>query len=180
MRAKLKDIVLHFGSRCPVVSFEVDGTAETLEKYRDKDLDLGIKLHREHRSIDANKMLWACLGDIANEINADSWGLYLQMLKRYGQYTTILVNADAVEMMRRQWREVDEVGEATIVNEDGIAQRKVYLNCYFGSSTYDSKEFSKLLEGVVSEMKEIGLEPPPSRDMQRAIEQWEATHDKAK
>ena len=45
--------------------------------------------------------------------------------------------------------------------------------CYFGSSTLDSKEFSVLLDGVISEMKEMGLETPTSKEMQRAIERWE-------
>jgi len=30
-----------------------------------------------------------------------------------------------------------------------------------------------LLEGVVSEMREMGLDTPPSQDMRRALEQWE-------
>ena len=45
--------------------------------------------------------------------------------------------------------------------------------CYFGSSTYNSKEFSVLLDGVVSEMQELGLQPPPSGDMKRSIEALE-------
>jgi hypothetical protein len=125
-------------------------------------------------------MLWACLGDIAKVLQRDTWSLYLLMLKRYGKYTTLLLQPNAVEMMKRQWREVEEVGDTTIVNEDGEAQKMVYLNCYFGSSTYDSKEFSCLLDGVVNEMKDIGLEPPPSKEMQRAIENWEAVHDKTR
>ena len=45
--------------------------------------------------------------------------------------------------------------------------------CYFGSSTYNTKEFSVLLEGVISEMKEARLETPTSEDMRRSLEQWE-------
>lgn len=180
MRARIKEIFLSFGRKIPVVSFEmIDGDAEAFEKLKDKDLDVEVKVHREHRSLDANKMLWACLGDMAKELQRDPWDLYLMMLKRYGQYTTLFVRPEAIEMLRRQWREIDEVGDTTIVNEDGEAQRMVYLNCFFGSSTYDSKEFSHLLDGVISEMKEIGLTPPPSSDLKRAIERWEATHDKS-
>ena len=45
--------------------------------------------------------------------------------------------------------------------------------CYFGSSTYDTKEFSVLLDGVISEMREIGLQPPPTEEMKRALETWQ-------
>ena len=45
--------------------------------------------------------------------------------------------------------------------------------CYFGSSTLDSKEFSVLLDGVISEMKEMGLEIPMQSDLKRVIEEYE-------
>lgn len=162
-----------------MVSFEVDGDAEALERLKDKDLDIEIKIHREHRSKDANAMLWACLGDMAKVLGQKPWNLYLNALKDYGKYTTLIVRQDAVEDVKKQWREVMEVGETIMYDEDGDAVRMVYLNCYFGSSTYDSKEFSILLDGVISDMKDLGLTPPPSGDMQRAIENWEAKHDKA-
>jgi hypothetical protein len=45
--------------------------------------------------------------------------------------------------------------------------------CYFGSSTYDSKEFSILLNGVISEMEEMGLATPKSEEVERMLIQWE-------
>ena len=48
--------------------------------------------------------------------------------------------------------------------------------CYFGSSLMNTKEFSVLLDGIISEMKEMGLQTPASRDMQRALEEWERQH----
>lgn len=180
MRAKLIDLLLSFKNKRPVITFEVDGDAESLEKFKDKDLDIEIKVHREHRSKDANAMLWACLGDIAKVLNRDPWSLYLDALKDYGKYTTLIVRQDAVADVKKQWREVMEVGDTIMYDDDGEAVTMIYLNCYFGSSTYDSKEFSILLEGVITDMKDLGLTPPPSGDMKRAIEQWEAVHDKAR
>ena len=90
------------------------------------------------------------------------------MLKRYGEYTYILVKPNVVEAMKSQWRECEVVGE-TVIN----GKKAVQMLCYFGSSTYNSKEFSVLLDGVVSEMQELGLQPPPSGDMKRSIEALE-------
>ena len=47
----------------------------------------------------------------------------------------------------------------------------VEVLCFYGSSTYTTEEFSRLLDGVVSDMKELGLTPPPSREMQAALEE---------
>jgi hypothetical protein len=75
--------------------------------------------------------------------------------------------------VRAQWRECEVIGE---VNING--QKAVQMLCYFGSSTYDTKEFGRLLDGVISEMQEMGLETPASEDMRRALEQWEKMYEK--
>jgi hypothetical protein len=95
------------------------------------------------------------------------------MLKRYGKYTYICVKPAVVEAVKAQWRECEEIGR---VNING--QEAVQMLCYFGSSTYNTKEFSVLLDGVISEMKEMGIEAPTSEDMRRALEQWGKQHEK--
>ena len=138
-------------------------------------LSITAKKYRQKRSLDANALLWACIGEIANSMNppADKWDVYLMMLKRYGKYTYICVKQNVVEAMKAQWRECEVVGDIEI-----NGKKAVQMLCYFGSSTYDTKEFSVLLEGVISEMKEMGLETPASEDMRRALEQWEKQHEK--
>jgi len=131
--------------------------------------------YREKRSLDANALLWVCLSKIANAMDppADKWDIYLQMLKRYGKFTHICVKPNVVDAVKAQWRESEVLGE---VNING--QKAVQMLCYFGSSTYDTKEFSRLLDGVISEMAEMGLETPASEDMRRALEIWEKMYEK--
>lgn len=124
--------------------------------------------HRERRSLDANGLLWLCLGRIAEATQADKWQIYLQMLKRYGQYTYICVKPHVVDAVKTQWRECEVIGE---VNING--QKAIQMLCYFGSSSYNTQEFSRLLDGVISELKEMELEAPTSEEMKRALEQWE-------
>lgn len=131
-------------------------------------LSIVAKKFRKKRSLDANALLWLCLGQIASEINSDKWSVYLQMLKRYGKYTYICVKPSVVEAVKSQWRESEEIGEVDI-----NGQKAIQMLCYFGSSTYNTKEFSVLLDGVISEMKEMGLQTPTSAEMERALEQWE-------
>ena len=154
-----------------LITFETDESPDVFDKTRDKDLNLEIKQHRNHRSKDANALLWECIGRLAVALRADKWDIYLLMLKRYGQYTYIVVPPNAVEMVARQWRECEVVGDININGRDGVQ-----MLCYYGSSTYDTKQFSVLLDGVISEMKEIGLTAPTSEDMRRSIEEWEKMH----
>lgn len=86
-----------------LLTFETVELPDIFDKTRDKDLNLEIKQHRNHRSKDANALLWECIGRLAIALRADKWDIYLLMLKRYGQYTYIVVPPNAVDMVARQW-----------------------------------------------------------------------------
>jgi len=138
------------------------------EKLKDcKKLRIRAVQYRKKRSLDANAYLWVLLQKMAEVLRTDKWSLYLQMLKRYGKFTYIVVKPTAVEAVKKQWRECEEVGEID-VNGD----KAVQMLCYYGSSTYDAKEFSILLDGVISEAKDLGIETLPSEELERMMEQY--------
>lgn len=136
-------------------------------------LNIEAKKWRKKRSLDANALLWACLGEIAAHLHTDKWNVYLMMLKRYGKFTYICVKPNVVDAVKQQWRECEVIGNVTI-----NGQEAVQMICYFGSSTLNTKEFSVLLDGVISEMDEMGIQRPPSDQMQRALEEWERRYGK--
>ena len=136
-------------------------------------LNIEAKKWRKKRSLDANALLWACIGEIAAHLHTDKWNVYLMMLKRYGKFTYICVKPNVVDAVKQQWRECEVIGNVTI-----NGQEAVQMICYFGSSTLNTKEFSVLLDGVISEMDEMGIQRPPSDQMQRALEELERRYGK--
>ena len=146
------------------VTIQVAATPQNLERYMDKPLEITFEEYREKRSLQANKFLWACIGDICNAVHEDKDRVYLDLLRHYGQYTLIRIPAEALDILKRQWRETEVVGEI-----DG----KIDVLCYFGSHTYNSKEFARLLDGVKEMMRSAGLEPPPDEEMKAVIERME-------
>jgi len=91
--------------------------------------------------------------------------LYEDMICRYGVFTHIVVKPSMVERVKEEWRAVRELGEVTVNGKTGIQ-----LQCYFGSSTYNTKEMSVLIDGIVNECKEQGIEtltPEEIADMKR-------------
>ena len=137
---------------------------------RGKLLSVEIKPYRAKRSLDANALLWVMLGEMAAALNTDKDSLYLDMLERYGVFTHIVVKPEVVERVKQEWRTVRELGEVTINGKTGIQ-----LQCYFGSSSYNSKEFSVLLEGVISEAQELGIETRPEAEIKSLLEAWDDT-----
>lgn len=141
-------------------------------QHADDELSITVKKYRKKRSLDANAMLWSCINKIAGATGQDSWDVYLMMLERYGQFTYIKVREEAVGRIKSQWRECKEVG----FEEFRDGSKYIELLCYYGSSTYDSREFSILLDGVISSMKDLHLQIPATKDVQRSLEAWEANY----
>ena len=48
----------------------------------------------------------------------------------------------------------------------------IQLQCYFGSSTYNTKEMSVLIDGIVYEAKELGIETLPPDELERMKVEW--------
>lgn len=178
MRGRIESITKPISGGGYVVTMRMDTLPVGLDG---KDLDIELKEHKEHRSKDANAFLWACIADIERALNdgcrqtsikESTWEIYLRMLKRYGKYSFIIVKPEAVEAVKKQWREA-EVYKEHEVN----GQKAVQMICYYGSSTYNTREMSRLLEGVLSEMDELNIPRPNSSEMNRAISEWERKHN---
>jgi hypothetical protein len=177
LTGKLKRIELPFRSKIPSITLDVRADPADLEDLLDKDLDISLAKHRNRRSLDANAMLWACLGKMAAVLRTDNWSMYLHELERYGKFAHILVSPDMIEAVKRQWRETKVVGETQVVDQEtGEIKPMVQMICFFGSSTYNTAEFSRLLDGVIGDMRDMRLEIPPSEDVKRVMEE----HDKAR
>lgn len=174
IKGRLKDFFVDWQTRETHITFATTEKSdmEALENLKNDLFDITIAKHREKRSLDANALLWKCLGDIAAALRTDKWDVYLQMLKRYGKYTYICVKPSVVAAVKAQWRESEVIGDIKINGSDAVQ-----MLCYFGSSTYNTQEFSVLLDGVISEMKEMGMETPCSEDMRRAIERLEKQNE---
>lgn len=133
----------------------------------DKLYDCTIKPHREKRSLDANAGLWKMLSLMAEVLHTTKDELYLAVLDRYGVFTHIVVKPSVVDRVKQEWKTVRVLGEVTINGTTGIQ-----LQCFFGSHLYNSKEFSVLLEGVISEAKELGIEFISKEMQARMIDEW--------
>ena len=136
------------------------------------DLKIGeyyqIEKEKKLRSLNANSYLWLMCDKIANAIGSDKDSVYLEMLERYGVFTHIVVKPNVVNKVAEQFKLVRELGEVTINGTTGIQ-----LQVYYGSHTYDTKEMSNLLNGVVSEAQFLGIQTLEDIEINRLIREWQ-------
>jgi hypothetical protein len=150
---------------------ELQALQEWQEKANSKGepnrLSVAVKKLFRKRSRDSNSYLWVILQKMAEVLHTSKDELYIEMLSRYGVFTHIVVKPNVVERVKEEWRTVRELGEVKVGETKGIQ-----LQCYFGSSTYDSREMSRLIDGVVSEAKLLDIETLPPEELERMNAQW--------
>lgn len=130
---------------------------------KSKIYDVEIKQHREKRSLNANNYCWKLCTEIASVLNNDKDSIYLAMLKRYGVSEQIAVRSyvDMTEYDIKYCEKAESNGTWD------------YYKIYKGSSKYDTKEMSILLNGIVSECKEMGIPTKEDLEIERMIKEWE-------
>lgn len=132
-----------------------------------KELAVEVKQYRHKRSLDANAYFWVLLSKMASVLNTTKDELYLTMLEEHGIFTHLIVKPEVVERVKEEWRTVRELGEVVVNGKKGVQ-----LQCYFGSSTYDTKEMSRLIDGVVQEARDLGIETMTPVELDRLKSEW--------
>lgn len=136
--------------------------------------DAEIKKHHEKRSLNANALFWKGVGLIAEATRVDNMKVYKDLLRAYGSYTHIIVKPHVVEQFKRIYRLCENVGEIEINSKKGVQ-----LLCYLGSSTYDKKQMSRLIDGMMQEIKALEIDFLPESDISKSLEEWQSNESVA-
>lgn len=144
------------------------GNAETIIKWlftQDRNTVFEVKEHKEKRSLNANAYLWVLVGKIADRLRASKDEIYLKCLKLYGQSEIVSV-LSAIDV-RGFFKYYEPIGTGHV---DG--REFTHYRIYKGSSEYDTREMSVLIDGVISEAKELDIETLPPHEIERMKQKW--------
>ena len=136
------------------VAFEAD-FSDLYDKYHDKDVNVEIKLWRPKRSGAANRYLWVLVDKIATATHLTKNEVYRNEIKEIGGVSDVYLMLDAaVDRFCRQWESQGLGWQTEIVgSEDG----KTTVIAYYGSSTFDADQMNQLLENVIFEAEQLGI-----------------------
>lgn len=129
------------------------------------DVRYEIKEYKPKRSTNANAYMWVLIGKIADALRQSKNQVYMQMLKDYGQSQCVSVlssiNVDGY------FKYYEKIGESKL-NDKEFTHYKVYK----GSSEYDTNEMSILIDGVVLEAKQMGIETISDDEIEHLKSVW--------
>jgi hypothetical protein len=167
---ELKGIVRDWDTNQFNITFSINENSVVNEVDKLKDCKLSIKAvkYKQKRSLDSNAYAWVLMQKIAEAVNSDKWSIYLECLKKYSRaFSHVIVKPEAVEKMKELYRTCVDLGEISV---NGITGHQ--LQVYYGSSTFNTKEMSVFIDGIVSECKELGIETLTSEELERMKAAW--------
>jgi hypothetical protein len=137
-----------------------------------KLLEVEIHQQKKKRSLDANSYFWQLLTQIADVLRTSKEELYIEMLKRYGQrekqLISIIDNEEAIAMIYRATN-----NHCTVVGEGTVNGKQFkHLAILIGSSRYDSRQMAILIDGIISEAKELDIEVMTPNQLAELKSSW--------
>lgn len=138
-------------------------------------LTVTAKKYRKKRSLDANAYSWVLLDKMAKALGSTSEEIYEEMLRRYG-YPLYDEDEKPVIISLKAGTDISALDIHLKLIGEGHVQDKLFKHYKVirGQSTYDTKEMSTFIDGIVSEAKELGIETLTPNELERMKASWKA------
>ena len=156
-----------------VLSINEEQTARQMfDELRNAErLSIKISKYRKKRGLNANSYCWKLIGDLSEKLNIPKEEIYRKYIRESGVYRRIEVNEKAVDTIIHVWG-LNGIG--WIAEKVDYSETKGFVSVflYYGSSTYNTKQMSRLIDSVVTDCKEQGIETKTPQEIARLIDLW--------
>lgn len=127
------------------------------QEVRDNLFDVEVCPHKKKRSLDANSYAWTLLDKLAQVTGEPKTEVYRSFVKEIGGNSeTVCVMDAAVDKLRSGWAHngLGWLTDTLPSKIDGCTN----VILYYGSSTYDTAQMSRLINLIVDECKAHDIE----------------------
>lgn len=147
--------------------FMAGKAVEYAKKFDRLTVDVGE--YRKARSLDANAYMWALLHQLAFILKTTDIELYRKYIRENGVWTDFVMPEKAAKTFEHLWK---EKGVAWLIDRVDTNEDMVTLRAYYGSSSYNTKQMSQLVDSIVTDCKEAGIETMADKELKSLMEKW--------
>lgn len=155
-------------------AFRVNDRAKAAQLVQtvNKPHTLEVKPERKHRSLDANSYLWVLLDKLADAMKTTKETLYRAYIKDVGIFRDFHLSVEEAATFQVAW---SRLGTGWITEQVDYAQdgKRLTVRAYYGSSTYNTKQMSRLIDLVVQDCRDQGIETKTPDELALMMSRWE-------
>lgn len=138
----------------------------------DKGVKVQLSVWREARSINANNYAWVLMDEIAKKTRSTKELIYRDIIARVGVFEILPIKNEAVNNFIDKW-ESRGLGWVCEVMRDSKIQGYTNVIAYYGSSVYNTKEMSRLIDEIVHDAQELGIQTIKDIEIKDLMDKWE-------
>lgn len=172
MKARLRDLSFGVDGK-QILSLTIEGDfREKWDDLKEKDLEVDIKKYRKKRSLDANALSWVLLDKLSAKLGLPKEEIYREYIRNIGGVSeTVCVKNSAVERLCDGWG-TNGIGWQTETFPSKI-EGCTNVILYYGSSTYDTEQMSRLIDQIVQDCKQLGIDTATPEEIEAIMRLWE-------
>lgn len=183
LTGKIADMTIDFKTGKAKLLLEVNEKQSAMNLYDEfheaEKLSVKIGKHREKRSLDANAYMWLLCGKLAEVLSDEKEkytkeDIYRNAIKEIGVWKDFagLSPSDA-KTLRHAW---ELLGTGWITEQVDYMQdgENVIVRCYYGSSQYNTKQMSRLINNIVQDCEAVGIETKTPNQIAEMLSLWKA------
>lgn len=142
----------------------------------DKEYTVEIKRRSKSRSLNSNSYAWILCQRIADELSKNAYtskeDVYRKAIKDCGHFSYVPVREDAIERYIQIWQAHGIGWIAEDAGECKSLQGYHNIMCYHGSSVYTVLEMQRLIDCLVDECHQLGIQLEDSDYIQSLVKEW--------
>lgn len=172
----ITDINIDYETRKSKISLLLDTKEiELVEQLKNENkLNVELKKYRKKRSNNANNYFWKLLTEYCEEKEFDTIEEYKERVKRLGIFRISRVESKDVETYKKSWENWGTAWFCEVYDTEylGDIEFKI-LHLYYGSSSFNTKQMSRLINDLVEDCKEAGIETKTTAEINSLLESWD-------
>ena len=175
LTGKIAGVSVAYATGKLLVTFEINernSATEMVNELKDCDkLSIKVGKFRNKRSLDANAYAWVLIGKIAEKTNVPKEEVYREAIRGIGgNYDIVCIKEEAADSLRSAWSKngIGWQSETMLSKLDGCTN----VLLYYGSSTYDTEQMSRLIENIIQDCKALGIETKSQEEIDSLVKHW--------
>ncbi len=171
MIGTFKDLGLTFDGQCVLTLVTKTDCRLLWEELGGAEVAIEIKRPRKGRSLDANAYFWTLAGRLAEKLRLPKEEIYRGYIREIGGVSeTVCVQEEAAAKLCGVWRSRGLGWQAETFPSK--IEGCVNIILYYGSSTYDTAQMSRLIDLAVQDCREQGIETATPEELTRLTALW--------
>ena len=158
-----------------IFEFKNKNVLESLEKLKPFNINVKLEKWYSKRSLNANAYMWQLIGKLAKKMNLTNNEVYRKHIKEAGSFTVLQMEEDEMKEFVRIWQ---SKGLGWICEKSIDKYGQIVLLAFHGSSIYTTKEMARLIDSVVQDCREQGIETKTNDEIDSLLKEWDSEQKK--